>query len=233
MTQGCFITGTDTGVGKTFVTCALLHAFAAQGQRVVGMKPVASGCHQQHGKLVSEDVEQLLAASNVALPQDLVNPYTFEPPIAPHIAAARAGVEISIPHILQCFEQLQQHADTVIVEGVGGFCVPLNDREDTADLALRLNLPVIMVVGLRLGCINHALLTAEVIYQKGLILAGWVANHTGWEFTQGNDELLEMTTALEQRLGAPLICQLPYQPTNGLDAVFERINLQKLLMPVV
>lgn len=233
MTQGYFITGTDTGVGKTFVTCALLHALAAQGQRVVGMKPVASGCHHQHGKLVSEDVEQLQAASNVLLPQDLVNPYAFEPPIAPHIAAAQAGVEISIAEILKRFEQLQQHADTVIVEGVGGFCVPLNDREDTADLALRLNLPVIMVVGLRLGCINHALLTAQAIRNKGLTLAGWVANHINHNFNQEMDESAQNISGLQRRLDAPLLCAMPYHQTPMPAASSGTFNLQKLSGRVV
>ncbi len=233
MTQAYFITGTDTGVGKTFISCALLHAFAAQGQRVVGMKPVAAGCHQQHGKLVSEDVEQLQVASNVALPTDWINPYAFEPPIAPHIAAAQAGVEISIAEILQRFAQLQQHADTVIVEGVGGFCVPLNDHENTADLAAQLDLPVIMVVGLRLGCLNHALLTAQAIKNKGLRLAGWVANHINHNFNQEMDESAQNISGLQRRLDAPLLCAMPYHPSLAPAACAGMFNLQKLSGRVV
>ncbi len=227
MSQGFFITGTDTGVGKTFVSCALLHAFAAQGYRVAGMKPVAAGCRNQEGSLLSEDVEQLQAASNLQLPAALVNPYAFEPPIAPHIAAAEAGVEVSIPVIVDHFKQLQQKADIVIVEGVGGFCVPLNEHEDTADLAAALGLPVILVVGLQLGCINHALLTAQAIRHKGLRLAGWVANHIHRDRMAASEENI---ATLQQRLGAPLIGLLPYDPAGACSGMF---NLQQLPMPVV
>lgn len=226
--QAYFITGTDTGVGKTFVACALLRAFAAQGQRVVGMKPVAAGCRSEHGVLVSDDVEQLQAASNVVLPASAVNPYAFEPPIAPHIAAHEAGIQIEIPRIVDYFKQLQQSADTVIVEGVGGFCVPLNATEDTADLAVALNLPVILVVGLQLGCINHALLTAQAIRRAGLVLAGWVANHIHAEMTAGAQNV----AALQQRLGVPLIAELPHD-AGGIDTAASRFHLQQLPSPVV
>jgi len=227
VSQGFFITGTDTGVGKTFVSCALLHAFAAQGYRVAGMKPVAAGCRNQEGSLLSEDVEQLQAASNLQLPAALVNPYAFEPPIAPHIAAAEAGVEVSIPVIVDHFKQLQQKADIVIVEGVGGFCVPLNTTEDTSDLAAALGLPVILVVGLQLGCINHALLTAQAIRHKGMRLAGWVANHVHHDGMAASEENI---ATLQQRLGAPLIGLLPHDPAGACSGTF---NLQQLPMPVV
>lgn len=213
MSAGYFITGTDTGVGKTRVSSALLLAFAAQGLRVVGMKPVAAGCVYQDGVLLSEDVAQLQAASNVKFPVAEVNPYAFEPPIAPHIAASRVGVRMEISVMVNCFKQLQQQADKVIVEGVGGFCVPLNDDENTADLALALNLPVIMVVGMRLGCINHALLTAEAIKHKGLRLVGWVANHAQPVMEESEQNI----ESLRQRLPAPLIGVLPY----SLDAVHQ------------
>jgi dethiobiotin synthetase len=229
VSQGFFITGTDTGVGKTFVSCALLHAFAAQGYRVVGMKPVAAGCRNQNGSLLSEDVEQLQAASNLQLPASTVNPYAFEPPIAPHIAAAEAGVAINIPLIVDNFKQLQQKADIVIVEGVGGFCVPLNNTEDTADLAVALDLPVILVVGLQLGCINHALLTAQVIQQAGLMLAGWVANHVTREMEAGDQNIV----TLQRRLTAPLLGVLPYSPRERSIACSSMINLQTLSRRVV
>lgn len=224
MKQGYFVTGTDTGVGKTLVSCALLHAFAAQGASVVGMKPVAAGCRRENGVLVSEDAELLQAASNVALPLSAINPYAFEPPIAPHIAAAQAGTRIEIPLIVDSFKRLQQKADTVVVEGVGGFCVPLNDAEDTATLAQALNLPVILVVGLRLGCINHALLTAQAIQQAGLTLAGWVANHVTLEMEERDQNII----ALQHRLIAPLIGVLPYAPGATSVACSSMINLQTL-----
>ncbi len=168
-----FVTGTDTGVGKTLICCALLHAFAAQGQRVAGMKPVAAGCDED-GK--NADVKQLRAASNILASFGQVNPYSFIHPIAPHIAARNAGVHIDFSRILTSYNELASQADVVIVEGIGGFKVPLNERQDSADLAQQLGLPVIMVVGMRLGCLNHALLTAGAIESCGLKLAGWVAN---------------------------------------------------------
>lgn len=176
MKQAYFVTGTDTGIGKTTVSCLLLRAYAAQGMKAVGMKPVASGCERMKGKLVSADATLLQAAGNVQAPLSAINPYAFEPPLAPHIAAAQAGTEINLPVIREALRSLQAMADVVIVEGVGGFCVPLNPQQNTADLAVALDLPVILVVGMRLGCINHALLTAEAIRCRGLQLAGWVAN---------------------------------------------------------
>lgn len=168
-----FITGTDTEIGKTFVTCALLHRLGRQGVRAVGMKPVAAGLDAE-GR--NEDVEQILAAAPVAAPRELVNPYAFNAPMAPHAAAAEEGRVIRFAPIHVAFNQLRALADTVIVEGVGGFRVPLGPEGDSADLAQTLGLPVILVVGLRLGCINHALLTVEAIQARGLTLAGWVAN---------------------------------------------------------
>ena len=167
------ITGTDTGVGKTLISCALLHGFAAQGKRVVGMKPVAAGCadDSQH-----EDVRQLRAASNVLASGGQINPYCFAQAVAPHLAARFVGIRINFARIVESFSELNAQADVVIVEGVGGFRVPLNDEQDSADLAVQLGLPVILVVGMRLGCLNHALLTAEAIAARGLTLAGWVAN---------------------------------------------------------
>ncbi|MCX8519805.1 MAG: dethiobiotin synthase, partial [Methylophilaceae bacterium] len=165
-----FITGTDTDVGKTYVASALLRNFVAQGWRAVGMKPVATGDGQP------SDVQILQAASNVDLPTPWVNPYHFVPAIAPHIAAQQEGTEINLQHILGAFQTLSSHADVVVVEGAGGFYAPLNASSNMADLALMLNIPVILVVGMRLGCLNHALLSVEAITQRGLPLAGWVAN---------------------------------------------------------
>ena len=201
-TPAWFIAGTDTEVGKTFVTCALLHAFAARGINAVGMKPVAAGTDAE-GR--NEDVEQLLAAMPVPAPRELVNPYLYAPPIAPHIAAAEAGQEIDPARIASAFAALREKADAVLVEGVGGFLVPLGPRYDAADLAQDLDLPVILVVGMRLGCINHALLTRDAIIARGLKLAGWVANRIDPNMNRFDENL----AALKERLPAPLLGIIP------------------------
>jgi dethiobiotin synthetase len=224
MKQAYFITGTDTGVGKTLVCCALLHAFAGQQLRSVGMKPVAAGCRREGGVLISEDVESLQAAGNLRLPLGQVNPYAFEPPLAPHIAAARAGVEIALPTIAAAFEALTAQADAVVVEGVGGFRVPLNAHEDTADMAVLLGLPVILVVGLRLGCLNHALLTAEAITQRGLTLAGWVANHIDPDMAAAEQNV----EALKQRLPAPCLGVLPHQAQPHWQSLATALDITRL-----
>ena len=199
-----FVTGTDTGVGKTLVACALLHTYAAQGQRVVGMKPVAAGVDEDG---LNADVKQLRAASNILARSELINPYTFLLPAAPHIAAQHEGVQIDLAAIVAAYHELAAQADVVIVEGVGGFKVPLNEHEDSADMARQLGLPVILVVGLRLGCLNHALLTLSAIQASGLICAGWVAN-TVEAAMLGVAENIE---ALTQRIHAPLLGVVPYQ----------------------
>ena len=176
MKQAFFITGTDTGVGKTHVACKLIADYVAQGYNVVGMKPVAAGCELVDGEWVNEDVVKLQAASNVQAPRELINPYSFKEAIAPHIAAKNAGVQIKIEKIMQAYHQLTSMADVVIVEGAGGFLVPLNQSENMADLAATLTIPIILVVGMKLGGINHSLLTAEAIKSRNLNLHGWVAN---------------------------------------------------------
>ena len=172
-----FVTGTDTGVGKTHVACKLMRDYVAQGYKVIGMKPVAAGTELVDGAWVNEDVLKLEAASNVKAPRALVNPYSFNEAIAPHIAAEKAGIEIKIDIIQHAFEELTKLADIVIVEGAGGFLVPLNSTQTMADLTIALNIPIILIVGLRLGCINHALLTAQAIKAHNLTLFGWVANY--------------------------------------------------------
>lgn len=171
--KGLFVTGTDTGVGKTRVAVALIHALRARGLRVAAMKPVAAG--HVPGEL-NEDVTALLQAANVAAAIRDVNPYAFEPAIAPHIAAQQAGVRIELDVIAEAFARLAAAADAVVVEGAGGWRVPLNEDADMADLAQRLGLPVVLVVGLRLGCLNHAMLTAESIAHRQVPWAGWVGN---------------------------------------------------------
>ena len=176
MKQAYFITGTDTGVGKTYVACKLIRDYVAQGYKVIGMKPVEAGGDLVNGKWVNDDVLKLEQASNVKAPRQLVNPYSFKEAIAPHIAAEKAGLEIKIDVIKQAFQALSKLADIIIVEGAGGFLVPLNSQQSMADLPAALNTPVILVVGMKLGCINHSLLTVEAIQARGLTLHGWVAN---------------------------------------------------------
>ncbi|MGV3582323.1 MAG: dethiobiotin synthase [Methylophilus sp.] len=181
MAQSYFITGTDTGVGKTYVACKLIKQYIAQGYKVVGMKPVAAGCELVDGVWVNEDVKLLTEASNVKAPADLINPYCFKEPIAPHIAAQHEDVVISLDVIESAYHQLAQMADIVIVEGAGGLLVPLDSKHTIADLIARLNIPTILVVGLKLGCINHALLTMEVSTSRNLPITMWVANSLGTE----------------------------------------------------
>lgn len=207
MSRGVFVAGTDTGVGKTRVAAALVYALAQQGWRAVGMKPVASGCPAE-AELPCEDVQHLLAAGNVSAPLASINPYRFEPPVAPHLAAAAAGIDISLGHIVACYRNLQSLADWVVVEGVGGLLVPLDGQHDTADMAQQLGVPVVLVVGMRLGCINHALLTATVLQQRGLELAGWVASCV----TPDMACLEQNVAALQQRIVAPLLGVVPWSP---------------------
>lgn len=207
--HGLFVTGTDTGVGKTRVACALLHAYAQRGLRVTGMKPIAAGAEVKNGVLINDDVEQLIAASNVAAPRALINPYCFEPPIAPHIAADIAKKSININYLCECYRSLAALAEVVVVEGAGGFCVPLNDRETSADFAQQLALPVVLVVGMRLGCLNHALLTAQAIRARGLALAGWVANHVDRDMPYADENVMALQARLS-RIGAPLLARIAF-----------------------
>jgi dethiobiotin synthetase len=222
--RGYFITGTDTGVGKTLIACAMLHAFARAGRRVVGMKPVAAGATRSAEGFINDDVLQLRAASNVACELKLINPYCFEPAIAPHIAALQSGITIELSHLAQAYAQLAAQADTVVVEGAGGFCVPLNRAEDTADLARRLGLPVILVVGLRLGCMNHALLTAQAIRACGLRLAGWVANRIDPAMPVAEENV----TALAERLAAPLLGEIEFTLAPDPQRIAALLDLSNL-----
>lgn len=203
-----FVTGTDTEIGKTLVSSTLLHALVQSGARAVGMKPVAAGAELRDGAWHNEDVDALEAASNVSVPLELRTPYLLRDATAPHIAAAQEGVSIDLAHIRSCYERLAANADAVVVEGVGGFRVPLSERFDTADLAQQLGLPVVMVVGLRLGCLNHALLTAEAIAARGLQLAGWVANVVDLGMRHGMANI----EALSARLPAPMLGCIPRLP---------------------
>lgn len=199
--RGVFIAGTDTGVGKTLIACALLRGFAARGLRAGGMKPVAAGAVRRGRQWLNEDVELLRAAASVDLPRQWINPYCFAPAIAPHIAAAEAGVKIDMRRIRSAYAKLAANADIVVVEGAGGLLVPLGSRSVVADIPARLGLPVVLVVGLRLGCINHALLAMEALRSRRLHCAGWVANAIEPAMARRAQNI----EALHSRIAAPLL----------------------------
>jgi dethiobiotin synthetase len=203
--NGIFITGTDTGVGKTVVATALGRALVAQGKRVAVMKPVASGSHRTPQGLRNEDALALMAASNVAAPYDQVNPYCFEPAISPHIAAEEACIAVDTVHIRRNFDTLTAAADVIVVEGAGGWLAPLGPHISIKDLATTLDLPVVLVVGVRLGCINHALLTKLAIESQGAQFAGWIAN----TIDPGMARQKENLETLAQQLGTAPLAVVP------------------------
>jgi dethiobiotin synthetase len=174
--RGLFITGTDTEVGKTWVTVRLLRALNAAGVHALGMKPVAAGAIATPAGLRNDDALALAAASARAMPYEMVNPYCFAEPLSPHLAAARAGIKVRVAAIAEAYAALARAADVVLVEGAGGWLAPLSPRRPMAVIAERLRLPVVLVVGLRLGCLNHAQLTARAVLADGLPLAGWIGN---------------------------------------------------------
>jgi dethiobiotin synthetase len=223
MRAGFFITGTDTGVGKTRTTCALLGAAAQLGYSTVAMKPVAAGFERQGEAWCNDDVEALVTAASVKADRRLINPYALRSAIAPHLAAEQQGVALRIPPVRAAFAALTEQADVVLVEGAGGFVVPLDATHDMADLAVALGLPVILVVGMRLGCLNHALLTSEAIRSRGLSLAGWVANDLGTDMAAVEANL----TALERRLGRPALATFPWHPTESAEAARRHVVLPR------
>jgi dethiobiotin synthetase len=220
----CFIAGTDTEIGKTLISSAILHALCDTGARAVGMKPVAAGATLEAGVWHNDDVDSLRAASNVAVPAQLRNPYLLQEPCAPQIAARRQQIEIEAAPILAAYRALAAQAEAVVVEGVGGFCVPLSDSFDTADMAQQLALPVVLVVGMRLGCQSHALLTAEAIAARGLTLAGWVANTVD----AGMAHLEQNVAALAARIRAPLLGQVPRLSEPSAARAAACLNLHSL-----
>jgi dethiobiotin synthetase len=227
---GCFVTGTDTGVGKTLVTAALLHALARHHTRVVGMKPVTAGTLSTPQGPVSEDAQQLRAASTVQVSPELDSPVLLPEPLSPHLAAQRAGLRIDLAKIQASYKALQQYADAIVVEGAGGFLVPLESNCGAqnathparlvtgADLASVLGLPIVLVVGIRLGCLNHALLAVEAIQSRGLQLAGWVANRIDPHMQAGNENI----AFLRHHIAAPCLGDVPH----GSDALQASSNLQ-------
>jgi dethiobiotin synthetase len=204
--KGFFIAGTDTGVGKTVVATGLVKALVQRGLRVAAMKPIAAGAELTEQGLRNEDAVALMRASNIDAPYDVVNPYCLPAPVSPHIAAHEAGVVIDISRITDSFNKLTVHADYVVVEGAGGWLVPIDDRATMADIARALGLPVVLVVGLRLGCLNHALLSAQAIQASGLKLAAWIGNQIDPDFAR----LPENLATLEQRLHMPPAAIVPF-----------------------
>lgn len=210
--SGCYVTGTDTGIGKTVASTALLHALRARGLRAVGMKPVASGCARVDGAWRNEDALALQAASRPTPDYADVNPFAFELPLAPELAGDAAGMEVALPPLLAAHARLSAQAHVVVVEGVGGWMAPLSRTLYQADLVRALGLPVVLVVGLRLGCLNHAYLSARAIAADGCRLAGWIAS----EVDPAMDRIDDNVALLAQRLPAPCLGRLPH--VDGIDA---------------
>jgi len=224
VTQALFVTGTDTGVGKTRVAAALCFCLAARGIRVAAMKPVASGCTLTAEGLRNDDALTLLGAMNVRAGYSEVNPYAFAPAIAPHIAAREAGIDIDFAVLDRAYERLQVRAEVLIVEGAGGWLAPLDETRCFADLAVRWHMDVVLVVGMRLGCLNHALLTVESIERRGLRLRGWIANAIDGDF----ERLPENIASLESRIAAPNLGKLPFRPGAELKSLAQALEVDVL-----
>lgn len=216
--KGFFITGTDTGVGKTLSACTLLHALRLSCSQknsyytALGMKAVAAGTEpDERGRMFNADVRALQQASSFLADSALVCPYVMAAPLSPHLSAALEGYSVEVDRIAQAFTQLSQQADTVVVEGAGGFCVPLTLDTNGADLARALKLPVIVVVGLRLGCLNHAMLTAQAVAATGLPIAGWIANELSPDMPAKEGNLAYLQHQFSKTYQAPLLGVLPWQ----------------------
>ena len=225
MSPAYFITGTDTDVGKTTIAAGLLYAAREAGLSTAAGKPVASGCEMTAEGLRNADALALMAESSITLTYDEVNPVAFEPAIAPHIAAREAGVVLTVRSLLDPMRSvLDRRADFTLIEGAGGWRVPLSGQDSLSDLAQALDLPVILVVGVRLGCINHALLTAEAISRDGLRLAGWVANVLDPQTSRLDDNLRTLT----ERLAAPCLGRVPRLEQAGAAAVARHLDISLL-----
>ncbi len=222
--RGWFVAGTDTGVGKTYCCELLIGQLVAEAKNVAAFKPVASGATVLDGKVRNDDALRLMRAANSGLHYEDINPYCFADPISPHWAAAKAGMIIDIPRLAIHIHAKARGADFTIVEGVGGWYAPLTENETAADLAQALGLPVILVVGLRVGCLNHALLTADAIVSSGALLAGWIGNVIDPDY--GN--VAETEAYLTPRLGAPYLGIVPYGPSDAALKAGLRLELGKL-----
>ncbi|WP_298448325.1 dethiobiotin synthase [uncultured Marinobacter sp.] len=221
-----FVTGTDTGVGKTMVSAAILEAAKAIGKRTLGMKPIASGCDQTPDGLRNDDALMLQRAATESLAYDLVNPIALEPAIAPHVAAVQAGRAVTADRLIGFSRGMQMRpADLLLIEGAGGWRVPLNDREVYSAVPRELGVPVLLVVSLKLGCINHALLTAEAILNDGLVLAGWVANRTESVAMSCEQETLSY---LMGQLPTPCLGVIPWIEEANPKTLSEYLNIDSL-----
>ena len=226
MSRGVFVTGTDTGIGKTRCACALVHSLRARGLRVAPMKPVAAGAVAHDGAWANEDSLALYAAAGPDAPTlDKITPVLFRDPVAPHIAAAREGRALSLPALREAHARLAAGRDFTVVEGVGGFLVPLAPSFDARDLAVALGLPVVLVVGLRLGCLSHALLTVDAVAAAGLPLAGWIANEIDAVMAARDENV----AALVERIPAPLLARFPHAPRAEPAAMAALIDMAPLL----
>jgi dethiobiotin synthetase len=220
--RGCFVTGTDTEVGKTRVSAGLLHRAAQAGLRVAGYKPVSAGMDWVDGQWVNDDVQTLLGASNIPLQPHEVGPCQLQEPCAPHLAARSAGVSIDRTTLLLGAQQLSERADFIVAEGAGGLCVPLGPDWDSSHLMMALGLPVVLVVGLRLGCINHALLTAEALHKRRLRLVGWVGNTVDPDMLHPDGNIATLRHEFKERFEAPCLGIVPRlaSPTGEAVAPF-------------
>ncbi len=221
MSKGVFITGTDTGIGKTRFTLALMDELKKRGKSASGMKPIASGASLNNGKLINEDASLIMQRCSKPVDYELINPVVFELPVAPHIAASQKKETIDLGKITACYKQLASNCENVVVEGVGGWRVPVSNKLSMVDLVRALDLPVILVVGLRLGCINHAILTAEAIRADGLSLQGWVSNKLDKDCLCAEETI----ATLKESLACPYIANLPYMEDFELDKALDRIDL--------
>lgn len=225
MVRSCFVTGTDVNVGKTLVASALVNLLRSNGIQTVGMKPAATGATLEHGRWRHQDLEQLAKEGSFAFPSRVLSPYIFAQESPPQIAADMAGVQMNLDAMVDTFNVLATWAEMVVVDGVGGFWDPLGADFDTADLASALNLPVILVVGIKSGCVNHALLSAEALRARGLELAGWVGNMIDVDLPEAERHV----ATLRLRLGAPCLAQIPRIASPQAQAVAERLSLDTVL----
>ena len=225
MAKGVFITGTDTGVGKTCFTLALMEALKKRGYKTNGMKPVASGGSYINGQLMNEDARLILEHCDEPVNYEHINPFVFETPVSPNFAAIKAGEIVELDQIIASYNRLASVCDTVVVEGVGGWRVPLSDKIGTADLVRELELPVILVVGLRLGCINHAILTAEAIKADGINLCGWASNQLDKDYLHKADTV----ELLNEELACPNIANLDHMFALDAEEMGEKIDTSFIL----
>ena len=225
MDNSFFVTGTDTGIGKTFVTCVLMNYINSKQKKVIGMKPIAAGVDKVNGQVANEDVLLLKKECNFQLNLDEINSYSFPEPIAPHIAAIKNNIDIDFDNIKIHAQNLKKRTDFLFIEGAGGYLVPLNEKETIADLVDVLNIPVILVVGIKLGCINHSLLTVEAILSRGQKLFGWIANIVDKDMLVADENI----SSLKQRIKQPLIGTIPYSPDKKLDDLKNYISWPDIL----